>query len=151
MTKVNKSEGKLPRRLEEGDAGENLWAFSDCSHYLPSIIYYWHLILQERERMLVVTFMPGHHFEELQGCKKIRSIENKVPSYSRIESSQIGLFGLMIWVRNTLEVESNWMERISNWFLSHFSNYISPFESIESQIFKSNHTNFERIPNWPHP
>ena len=88
MTKVNKSEGKLPRRLEEGDAGENLWAFSDCSHYLPSIIYYWHLILQERERMLVVTFMPGHHFEELQGCKKIRSIENKVPSYSRIESSQ---------------------------------------------------------------
>ena len=33
---------------------------------------------------------------------------------------------------SNLEVESNRIEQISNWFLSNFSNCFSPFESIES-------------------
>ena len=33
---------------------------------------------------------------------------------------------------NILEVESDRIERISNWFLSNFSNCFSPFKSIES-------------------
>ena len=36
-------------------------------------------------------------------------------------------------------------------FLLNFSNIFCPFESIESQIFESNRTNFKRIPIWLHP
>ena len=48
-----------------------------------------------------------------------------------------------------LEMESNWIEQISNWFLSNFSNYFSPLNQSNHKFW--NRTNFERIPIWLHP
>ena len=44
-----------------------------------------------------------------------------------------------------LELESNRIERISNWVLLNLSNIFQPFKTIELKIFESIWTNFEQI------
>ena len=53
------------------------------------------------------------------------------------------------WLHPMVGVESN--KSNSNQFSSNFSKNFCLVESIESQIFESNRTIFERIPIWLHP
>ena len=80
MTKVNKSEGKLPRLLEGWKFMSIFWL------QLLFAIYYLLLALNFAAAMDdgMVTFMLGHHFEELQeGSQKIRSSQAKKNLFCR--------------------------------------------------------------------
>ena len=79
MTKVNKSEGKLPRLLEGWKFMSIFWL------QLLFAIYYLLLALNFAAAMDdgMVTFMLGHHFEELQGSQKIRSSQAKKKLFCR--------------------------------------------------------------------